>query len=463
MSRLLDVIVFGATGDTGRCACHYLFNNAKLIDLKSWAPAARNLKKLNKLVGDVCDPEASKVPENGVVASPAIQADSNDYESLLAMAKQAKVVVACAGPFADYGENVVKACVEANTHYIDITGETPWVNVMAKKYGEEAKAKGLYMLSQSAYDSVPSDITVALAALALKEEGETVGAVETYHHIVGGALPVGTLKTMLNGVMLGRAKALGALSGGMLGNGSKEEVAKAKSERKSLRGREGLVPKSLQKQIANDISSNNMNPKSPITGTWSLPSIMTQVNTPIVHVTADSLGYGGAQFSYRERNGKNDAGVASMYGFLPVAATMAGLGLGAMAVLPFLIPMIVLFPDAVRNAAENFNNSDPGDMKAKAFKKLFNGFRPNGLTKVQALASSISGKKFAEVDFETDYDPGLGFTVLSMLTVASAIIHKEDAGNGFQTAVVAVGPENLKEWYDKAGVRIHVRGVRSKL
>lgn len=463
--KRLDVIVFGATGDTGRSACHFLFNKAKTIDIKSWAPAARNLKKLNKLVGDVIDTNAS-APENGVAASPAIQADSNDYESLVAMAKQAKVVVAMAGPFLDYGEGVVKACVEANTHYIDITGETPWVNVMAKKYGDDAMEKGLYMLSQAAYDSVPSDITVALAALALKEKGETVAAVETHHHIVGGALPVGTLKTMLNGVMHGRSMMLRSMTGGLLGAPSAQDAEKKKADRKSLKGKAGLVPKSVEKSIARDFASNNKNPKSTISGAWSLPSIMTVVNTPIVWTTAESLGYANKHFTYRERNGLDNAGAASLYGFLPVAATMAGLTVGALVALPFLIPMVLLFPQAVSNAAENFNNSDPGNMKAKAFKKLFNGFRPNGLTKVKAIASSVSGKSFAQVDFESDYEAGLGFTVVSALTVASAILHKAEQGeegHGFETAVVAAGPENLQEWYGKAGVRINVKPVRAKL
>ena len=123
----LDVVVFGATGDTGRLCCHYLFNNGQKLGIKSWAPAARNLEKLQRLVPSVLSAD-TQLPEHGVRASQPIQADANDYDAILKMAQQAKVVVTCAGPFQWYGENVVKACVEAGCDYVDITGETPWVN-----------------------------------------------------------------------------------------------------------------------------------------------------------------------------------------------------------------------------------------------------------------------------------------------------------------------------------------------
>lgn len=108
-------------------------------------------------------------------------------------------------------------------------------------------------------------------------------------------------------------------------------------------------------------------------------------------------------------------------------------------------------------AAESLNNSDPGNRKAKAFHKLFNGFKPNGLTRVTTIAESVSKNARASVLFESPYDAGLGFTALSVVTVAAAILHKQDEGekfHGFQTAVVAVGPELLTDYYKKVGVKI---------
>merc|ERR1712110_808407 len=133
--------------------------------------------------------------------------------------------------------------------------------------------------------------------------------------------------------------------------------------------------------------------------------------------------------------------------------------------LPILIPMFLLFPETVSNAAESLNDWDYGSAKERAFAKLRNGFQPNGKTAVKAIADSVSGKSFAEVDMESDYDAGLGFTALCALTVAAAILDKRrngEKGNGFETAVVGVAPERLKEWLMKAGVRMK-SDVRAKL
>jgi len=465
MGKEYDIVVFGATGDTGRCMCHFLHNRGAELGITSWAASARNLEKLDKLLGDIANGNGTDKPEKGVLASPPIKADIGDYESMLAMAKQAKVVVACAGPYADMGEPVVKACVEAGTDYCDITGETPWVDVMAKKYGKEASEKGISIISQAAYDSVPSDITVALAALALEKEGEKIAAAETHHLLKGGALPVGTLKTLLNAVMQGRSNAVATLTMGYFGGPSAEEKAKLedkKQEDMSLKKAPGLVPKDVKSAVKRDVGSNMTAGYTPLSGTWSFPSFMTSVNTPIVHTTAKALGYGAdtnSKFTYRERLGEGSESAGSLYGFAPFAAKTLGLTVGACVAIPVVLPLVFMFPDKAREYAENFNNSDPGDAKAKAFSKLFNGFKKDGLTAVTGLGASVSGKKMAKVQFESDYDAGLGFTALSAITVAAAILDKRangEEGKGFETAVAAVGPETLKEWYDKVGVRITV-------
>lgn len=463
----LDVIVFGATGDTGRCCAHFLHNKGQTIGIKSWAPAARNLAKMEKVLGDVGMGRGP--PGNqGVLASPGFAAESGDYESLLAMCRSARVVVACAGPFADLGENVIRACVETGTDYVDITGETGWVNQMAKKYHAGAVEKGISVLSQSAYDSVPSDITVALAARALMAAGENVAGAETFHKLAGGAMPTGTLKTVITGIMQARGSFLQSISGGVLGQQPSSALLEdAKKARKQLKGTPGLVPKCVVKAVGSDMSSNNREPYSPLAGRASLPGFMMTVNAPIVHTTAHALGYGvteadknkpaGERFYYRERLGANDAGLGSLYGFAPVVMKMSALAVAALVALPVAVPVLLAFPQVAGNALEGLNNSDPGGAKAHAFKLLFNGFKKNGLVSVLAIVSSKSGSKVGRTTFESDYDAGLGFTALSALTVAAAIMHRRDngdKGNGFETAVVGVGPDLLQEYYDKAGVRI---------
>lgn len=46
-----------------------------------------------------------------------------DEESIKKMAEQAKIIVNCCGPYRFYGEPVVKACIAAKTHHVDVSGE----------------------------------------------------------------------------------------------------------------------------------------------------------------------------------------------------------------------------------------------------------------------------------------------------------------------------------------------------
>lgn len=451
----VDIVVFGATGDTGRCCCHFLFNHGKRLNIKSWAPAARNLEKLERLIGSVISQKAD-VPTNGVRASAPICADSNDYDSMLAMAKQAKVVVACAGPYVSYGESVVKACVEAGTHYADITGETHWVKLMSKKYGEEAKQKQIFMISQAAYDSVPSDITVALAALELEKNGETIAATETHHHIENGALPTGTLNTILGKLMQVRAGWLRTISCGLLGSSGTNKNDVITKQLGELRKKRSFIPREAGKASSKSLLSNMLFPYSRLSGQFTFPGIMSSVNAPIVFTTAHALGYGGAKFSYRERSGKNDRTFKSLYGLLPLAAAMTGMALA----VPVLLPIFAVYPSIIVNRMKSLVDSDPSNARARAFAKLFNGFQPNGLVAVKALAASVSGRVIAEVNMESEYEAGLGFTALSVLTVAAAIASATDrgvVGKGFETAVAALGPKELSEWFQKAGVKFDIK------
>eukprot|EP01063_Lacrimia_lanifica_P022797 TRINITY_DN30318_c0_g1_i1.p1 TRINITY_DN30318_c0_g1~~TRINITY_DN30318_c0_g1_i1.p1 ORF type:complete len:463 (+),score=168.71 TRINITY_DN30318_c0_g1_i1:56-1444(+) len=456
----VDVVVFGATGDTGRCCAHFLFNNARRLNIASWAPALRNPKKLDAL-GDALRQDG-ELPEHGVRASPHIVADSGDYASLLAMAQQARVVVACAGPFELYGENVVKACVEAGTDYVDITGEVHWVNLMAKKYGEAAAAAGVSMLSQSAYDSVPSDITVALAAEALRKDGHQIMHAET-HHVVTGAMPTGTLKTALGLMAKARGSMLSALTLGMVGGPSAEERAAAKEtaeERAALKQKAGLVPKDAAKAVSRDMRSNFLLPVTRLSKQFTLPHFMTTANTPIVHATAAALGYASDRFTYRERLASK-RGALSLYGAVPYFATMVAMA----SLAAVLLPVFVLFPQRCSAMVETLVHRDGAGRKAKVFDSLFNGFRKSGLTYTKAYASSVSGAATAEVSFKSAYDAGLGFTALSACTVAAGVLEKRAAGakgRGFETAVAALGPDDLRRLYARVGVEISTK-VHAKL
>lgn len=82
----------------------------------------------------------------------------SDEVQLSSLVKKAFVVITTIGPYCLYGEPVFKACAEAGTHYLDCTGEIPWVARMIKKYEAAAKRTGAIMFPQTGVESAPPDL-----------------------------------------------------------------------------------------------------------------------------------------------------------------------------------------------------------------------------------------------------------------------------------------------------------------
>ena len=122
----LDIIVYGATGFTGRLCVAYLAASQSPV---KWAIAGRNADKLAAV-----NREAGSNVE-------IIIADSDDVAALEALTARTKVVLSTAGPFHRYGSNLVAACVKNGSHYVDITGENFWVKGLIEKHHAEAAAK----------------------------------------------------------------------------------------------------------------------------------------------------------------------------------------------------------------------------------------------------------------------------------------------------------------------------------
>jgi short subunit dehydrogenase-like uncharacterized protein len=124
MSRDFDVILYGATGFTGRQAVAYFRKNAP-ADLR-WAIAGRNKGKLEALDAQV----------------PVLVAGSANQAEIDAVVSRTRVLLTTAGPFALYGTGFVDACVRLRAHYVDITGETHWARMLIDRYHEKASAEG---------------------------------------------------------------------------------------------------------------------------------------------------------------------------------------------------------------------------------------------------------------------------------------------------------------------------------
>ncbi|KAH8359371.1 hypothetical protein KR093_006146 [Drosophila rubida] len=173
----LDVIIFGATGFTGKYTVYEAVSVLK--DLR-WGIAGRNREKLQtvlKEMGAKAKKDLSQIP--------IIIADVNDEASLIEMAKSCRIVVNTAGPYRFYGENVVRACIEAGTHHVDVSGEPQYMETMQLKYNERAKERGVYIVSACGFDSIPADMGIVFVE---KNFDGVVNSVETF--LVNGAKDV---------------------------------------------------------------------------------------------------------------------------------------------------------------------------------------------------------------------------------------------------------------------------------
>jgi short subunit dehydrogenase-like uncharacterized protein len=165
--REFDVVVFGATGVTGKRVAAYLADQSAATGAK-WAAAARDLTKLDRVLG-----------QEGVDAPESITADLGDEASLAAMAKRTKVVIDMVGPYTLYGRPVIKACVENGAHYLDLTGEIPFARRMIDEFDAGAREAGVKVVEVCGFEALPPDLCVRLAAEAAKERhGEGLSEVD---------------------------------------------------------------------------------------------------------------------------------------------------------------------------------------------------------------------------------------------------------------------------------------------
>ena len=164
-TRTYDVIVYGATGFTGKLVTRYLLARYGLHDDLHWAIAGRSAGKLQALKDDL-----------GATASnlETLVADSADDAALRVLAKQTRVVLTTVGPYALYGSELVAACVEAGTDYCDLAGEVQWIRKMIDTHQERAAQTGARIVHCCGFDSVPMDIGVWFLA------GATANSIRRY-------------------------------------------------------------------------------------------------------------------------------------------------------------------------------------------------------------------------------------------------------------------------------------------
>lgn len=150
--RQYDIVLFGATGFTGRLTADYLARHAPAGC--RWALAGRNQARLEAIRTGLAaiDPALAQLP--------LLVADAGDPVSLAAVATSSRVVISTVGPYLRHGEALVAACAEAGTHYLDLTGEPEFVDLMYARHHEQAVRSGARLIHCCGFDSIPHDLGV---------------------------------------------------------------------------------------------------------------------------------------------------------------------------------------------------------------------------------------------------------------------------------------------------------------
>ena len=249
--REFEVIVWGATGYTGRLvAAHLLATYGAAGDLK-WAMAGRSAGKLAEVKAEIGAPDAL----------PTIVADAADPGSLEAMVRRADVVISTVGPYQLYGTPLVAACAAAGTDYVDLTGESNWIAAMIAANEAAAQASGARIVFSCGFDSIPFDLGVWFAQQeARKRFGAYAGRVR------------------------GRVRGLkGGLSGGTLASGMATQAAAQKDP--SI-GTLLADPFALTPGFRGAAQPDGETPyEDTVAGSWVGPFMMAGINTKAVHRT----------------------------------------------------------------------------------------------------------------------------------------------------------------------------------
>ena len=184
--RPVDITLFGATGFVGKILAGWLAEHApKDVTV---ALAGRNREKLVFLKQQLL------TIHQGVMDWQIVEADAFDEDAMTKLAKNTRVVISTVGPFVRYGEDLVRACAEAGTHYVDSTGEVLFMRKMIDKYDDVAKAHGARIIHACGFDSVPSDLGMLLINEAAAKDGKKLAEV-TNLVSMRGAMSGGTVES----------------------------------------------------------------------------------------------------------------------------------------------------------------------------------------------------------------------------------------------------------------------------
>ena len=265
--RELDIIIYGATGYTGKLVAEYFNARYGTNGEVSWAIAGRNLEKLQAVRSDLALPSDL----------PLVQADGDDPASLKAMVERAQVVLTTVGPYQLYGSNLVAACAQAGTDYVDLCGEPTWMKQMIEEHQSAAQASGARIVFSCGFDSIPFDLGVFHLQNAAQES-------------LGG--PLSRVRGRVRGMK-------GTWSGGTLAS-FKTTMAAAAEDPQLVASL--LNPFALTPGFTGAEQPTGAEPLyDEVVGSWVAPFVMATINTKNIHRSNLLLEHAyGSDFVYDE-------------------------------------------------------------------------------------------------------------------------------------------------------------------
>jgi short subunit dehydrogenase-like uncharacterized protein len=262
-SAEFDIIVYGATGFTGRLVAEYLSSQGH----KGWAMAGRSQAKLEEV----------RTLINAPADTPLVVADANDPASVRAMCALGRTIITTVGPYQLYGNDLVAACAETGASYVDLCGEPVWMRAMIDKHHATAKNSGARIVFSCGFDSIPFDLGVwKLQQIVIERTGKPAARIKARVRSMKGGASGGTVASM-KATMAAAAK-------------NPRLLALLTTSFALTPGFEGPTqPSGLIPEYDRDEAH------------WAVPFVMAPINTKNVHRTNFLLNHAyGADFVYDE-------------------------------------------------------------------------------------------------------------------------------------------------------------------
>ena len=265
--REFDVVIFGASGYTGKLVAEYMHDQYGDDQSIKYAIAGRNTEKLLEVKKDL------NLNEDITI----LEVDSTDLDSLDKMTTSAKCILTTVGPYQLYGSKLVESCAKNGTDYVDLTGEPGWMYEMISSHKETAQKSGARLVFSCGFDSIPFDLGVYFVQNAAKEK-------------FGKPAPH----------VRGRVKAMnGEFSGGTIASlGATMSTLKEKPELIKVLANPFSLTEGFEGPSQLDDSKPLLDEKMNM---WLAPFVMAPINTKNIHRSNALLDHAyGKDFCYDE-------------------------------------------------------------------------------------------------------------------------------------------------------------------